>query len=106
MYHIYLRALSFSLPNFLVTFVDKSRANIHGCRPNTYVFTKAMGEMLVANMKDNVPLIIKRPTLIAGTHTEPFPGWIEDVRYLKSHLSMCRFPFAYIYIYIQKCYIV
>ncbi|AES75250.2 fatty acyl-CoA reductase [Medicago truncatula] len=55
------------------------RANLHGW-PNTYVFTKAMGEMLVANMKDNLPLIIIRPTIVISTHSEPFPGWIEEVR--------------------------
>ncbi|KAL4292714.1 probable fatty acyl-CoA reductase 4 [Arachis ipaensis] len=55
------------------------RANLHGW-PNTYVFTKAMGEMVVTNMKGNIPLIITRPTVIIGTLSEPFPGWIEDVR--------------------------
>ncbi|XP_004490308.1 fatty acyl-CoA reductase 8-like [Cicer arietinum] len=56
------------------------RANLHGW-PNTYAFTKAMGEMLVANMKD-LPLIIIRPTVVTSTHFEPFPGWVDDVRAL------------------------
>jgi len=56
---------------------------LHGW-PNTYVLTKAMGEMLVANMKDNLPLIIIRPTIVISTYSEPFPGWIEDVRYSKT----------------------
>jgi len=43
-----------------------------------------MGEMLVAHMKDNLPLIIIRPTIVISTHSEPFPGWIEDVRYSKT----------------------
>ncbi|XP_019431553.1 PREDICTED: probable fatty acyl-CoA reductase 4 [Lupinus angustifolius] len=55
------------------------RANLHGWQ-NTYVFTKAMGEMIMGNMKDNLHLIITRPTMIVGTHSEPFPGWIEEVR--------------------------
>ncbi|RDX96591.1 putative fatty acyl-CoA reductase 4, partial [Mucuna pruriens] len=54
-------------------------ANIHGW-PNTYVFTKAMGEMLVMNMKDALPLIIIRPTIVISTYLEPFPGWIEGLR--------------------------
>ncbi|MED6148870.1 hypothetical protein PIB30_057130 [Stylosanthes scabra] len=53
-----------------------TRANLHGW-PNVYVFTKAMGEMLVTNMKGNIPLIITRPTSIISTHSKPFPGWIE-----------------------------
>ncbi|XP_071734913.1 fatty acyl-CoA reductase 3-like [Rutidosis leptorrhynchoides] len=52
--------------------------------PNTYVFTKALGEMLLGNMKGNMPLVILRPTIILGTYKEPFPGWIEGVRTIDS----------------------
>ncbi|KAK7405786.1 hypothetical protein VNO78_07395 [Psophocarpus tetragonolobus] len=55
------------------------RANIHGW-PNTYVFTKAMGEILLMKTKDTLPLIIIRPTMVTSTHSEPFPGWIEGIR--------------------------
>lgn len=50
--------------------------------PNTYVFTKAMGEMVVSDPKNNLPLIIIRPTIVTSTYKEPFPGWIEGVRYV------------------------
>ncbi|RDX83898.1 putative fatty acyl-CoA reductase 4, partial [Mucuna pruriens] len=39
-----------------------------------------MGEMLVLNMKDTLPLIIIRPTIVISTYLEPFPGWIEGLR--------------------------
>ncbi|KAL3597590.1 hypothetical protein D5086_009227 [Populus alba] len=52
--------------------------------PNTYVFTKAMGEMLVVNFKDDLPVLIIRPTMVASTYKEPFPGWIEGVRTIDS----------------------
>ena len=55
------------------------RAKLYGW-PNAYVFTKAMGEMLVVNLKDNVPLIIVRPAVVTSTWKEPFPGWIEGLR--------------------------
>ncbi|KAJ6744718.1 FATTY ACYL-COA REDUCTASE [Salix purpurea] len=56
------------------------RARMHGW-PNTYVFTKAMGEMLlVHHSRDTVPLVILRPTMVTSTYQEPFPGWIEGVR--------------------------
>ncbi|XP_057805189.1 fatty acyl-CoA reductase 3-like [Salvia miltiorrhiza] len=48
--------------------------------PNTYSFTKAMGEMVLGQFKENIPLIIIRPTIITSTFREPFPGWIEGVR--------------------------
>ncbi|KAI4313515.1 hypothetical protein L6164_026490 [Bauhinia variegata] len=59
------------------------RAKEHGW-PNTYVFTKAMGEMLVGHMKENLPVIILRPTIVTSTYKEPFPGWIEGARTIDS----------------------
>ncbi|CAK9153820.1 unnamed protein product [Ilex paraguariensis] len=52
--------------------------------PNTYVFTKAMGEMLLAHSKENLPLVIFRPTIVSSTYKEPFPGWVEGVRTIDS----------------------
>ncbi|XP_052208744.1 alcohol-forming fatty acyl-CoA reductase-like [Diospyros lotus] len=52
--------------------------------PNTYVFTKAMGEMLLGDLKGNLPLVVIRPTIITSTFKEPFPGWIEGVRTVDS----------------------
>lgn len=59
------------------------RAKMHGW-PNTYVFTKSMGEMLVGHLKDNMPLVILRPTVITSTYKEPFPGWVEGIRTIDS----------------------
>ncbi|OIT02567.1 PREDICTED: alcohol-forming fatty acyl-CoA reductase-like isoform X1 [Nicotiana attenuata] len=52
--------------------------------PNTYVFTKAMGEMLLGNLKEDIPLVILRPTIITSTFQEPFPGWVEGIRTIDS----------------------
>ncbi|KAH7561216.1 hypothetical protein JRO89_XS10G0193200 [Xanthoceras sorbifolium] len=59
------------------------RARLYGW-PNTYVFTKAMGEMLLGYYKHNLPLVIIRPTIITSTCKEPFPGWIESLRTIDS----------------------
>ncbi|MBA0820448.1 hypothetical protein Gohar_025752 [Gossypium harknessii] len=59
------------------------RARLYGW-PNTYVFTKAMGEMLVGEFKANMATIILRPTIITSTFKEPFPGWAEGVRTIDS----------------------
>ncbi|KAL5056166.1 hypothetical protein RYX36_036848 [Vicia faba] len=59
------------------------RAKMHGW-PNTYVFTKAMGEMLLGTMKENLSIVIVRPTMITSTYKEPFPGWVEGVRTIDS----------------------
>lgn len=59
------------------------RANKYGW-PNTYSFTKAMGEMVLGDFKDNPPLVIIRPTIITSTFKEPFPGWLEGLRNIDS----------------------
>ncbi|KAK6926604.1 Fatty acyl-coenzyme A reductase, NAD-binding domain [Dillenia turbinata] len=52
--------------------------------PNTYVFTKSMGEMLLGHFKEDLPLVILRPTVITSTYKEPFPGWVEGFRTIDS----------------------
>ncbi|XP_004487512.1 fatty acyl-CoA reductase 3-like [Cicer arietinum] len=59
------------------------RANEYGW-PNTYVFTKAMGEMLVEASKENMSVVILRPTIVTSTYREPFPGWVEGLRTIDS----------------------
>ncbi|EOA23870.1 hypothetical protein CARUB_v10017087mg [Capsella rubella] len=60
-----------------------SRAKLHGW-PNTYVFTKSMGEMLLGNQRETLPIVIIRPTMITSTFSEPFSGWIEGLRTIDS----------------------
>ncbi|KAG8387510.1 hypothetical protein BUALT_Bualt02G0028600 [Buddleja alternifolia] len=52
--------------------------------PNTFVFTKAMGEMLLGHLKENTPLVIIRPTIVTSTYKEPFPGWVDGIRTIDS----------------------
>ncbi|KAL6577447.1 hypothetical protein OROMI_011723 [Orobanche minor] len=59
------------------------RANFYGW-PNTYSFTKAMGEMTLEKFKGNVNVVIIRPTIISTTFRDPFPGWAEGLRTLDS----------------------
>ncbi|GFQ03241.1 fatty acyl-coa reductase 1 [Phtheirospermum japonicum] len=61
------------------------RAIMHGW-PNTYVFTKAMGEMMLGNITEEKAknVVIIRPTIITSTYCEPFPGWAEGLRTLDS----------------------
>lgn len=63
------------------------RARFYGW-PNTYVFTKAMGEMLFGQFKDSLPVVIIRPTMITSTYKEPFPGYIEGLRTLDSFIAL------------------
>jgi len=44
------------------------------------VFTKALAEMLVERLKENLSVVILRPAIVTSTLREPFPGWVEGVR--------------------------
>ncbi|CAD6225701.1 unnamed protein product [Miscanthus lutarioriparius] len=51
--------------------------------PNTYVFTKAFGEMMLARelgAVGGVPGVIVRPSIITSIQKEPLPGWVEGTR--------------------------
>jgi len=45
-----------------------------------YVFTKALGEMVLMQEKGDIPLVIVRPTIVTSTYKEPIPGWVEGIR--------------------------
>ena len=51
------------------------RARTYGWQ-DTYVFTKAMAEMLIANGRGHLPIVIVHPSVIESTYSQPFPGWI------------------------------
>ncbi|KAF5207193.1 Fatty acyl-coa reductase [Thalictrum thalictroides] len=57
------------------------RARLYGW-PNTYVFTKAMGEMIMGHSRGKLPVVVVRPTVVTCTYKEPFPGWIEGTRHI------------------------
>ncbi|KAL7145674.1 hypothetical protein ABFS83_07G102500 [Erythranthe nasuta] len=55
------------------------RANLYGWH-NTYQLTKAMGEMVIDEMRGDIPVVIIRPTVIESCYKEPVPGWIQGNR--------------------------
>lgn len=55
------------------------RAKMFGWQ-DTYVFTKAMGEMVINSMRGDIPVVTIRPSVIESTLDDPFSGWIEGNR--------------------------
>jgi alcohol-forming fatty acyl-CoA reductase len=45
--------------------------------PNTYTFTKSMGEHLVRKNKGRLPITIVRPSIIGCSYRDPCPGWVD-----------------------------
>lgn len=47
--------------------------------PNTYTFTKAISENILALRRGNTPLYFVRPSIVGASLREPFPGWVDSV---------------------------
>ena len=59
--------------------LEKQNAAILGEFPNTYTFTKSMGERLLKKHRGGLPTYIIRPSIVGCTHKEPFPGWVDNI---------------------------
>jgi fatty acyl-CoA reductase len=46
---------------------------------DTYTYTKALGEMVLARHRGKVPTAIIRPSIIESSLRDPEPGWIENL---------------------------
>ncbi|XP_077994959.1 fatty acyl-CoA reductase 1-like [Glandiceps talaboti] len=52
--------------------------NLIGERPNTYTFTKAIGEYMLAEEGCDMPIAIIRPSQVGAVWKDPIPGWIDN----------------------------
>ncbi|KZV23403.1 fatty acyl-CoA reductase 2-like [Dorcoceras hygrometricum] len=55
------------------------RAESYGWN-DPYQMTKAMGEMVIHEIRGEVPTVIIRPSIIESCYQDPFPGWIQGNR--------------------------
>lgn len=53
--------------------IDEITPKLIGDRPNTYTYTKALGEMVVQQESGNMNIAIIRPSIVGATWQEPFP---------------------------------
>lgn len=54
----------------------KELTEILKSHPNTYTFTKQLAENLILMEMKGYPVGIIRPSVVYGTQTHPFPGWV------------------------------
>ncbi|XP_010995910.1 fatty acyl-CoA reductase 2 [Camelus dromedarius] len=59
--------------------IDEITPKLIGDRPNTYTYTKALGEMVLQQEGGNLNIAIIRPSIVGATWQEPFPGWIDSI---------------------------
>jgi len=65
--------------------LEKLTPSLLGERPNTYTYTKAIAEHLIAeegakeeDPAKRIPMAIVRPSIVGASWKEPFPGWIDN----------------------------
>lgn len=61
-----------------LTRVGMRRAQYLGW-PNTYTFTKSLGESLLARRGRELPIAIVRPSIVESSERSPFSGWNEGI---------------------------
>ncbi|XP_016054584.1 PREDICTED: fatty acyl-CoA reductase 2 [Miniopterus natalensis] len=61
------------------TIIDEITPKLIGDRPNTYTYTKALGEMVMQQEGGNLNIAIVRPSIVGATWQEPFPGWVDNI---------------------------
>jgi thioester reductase-like protein len=47
--------------------------------PNTYTFTKSLGESILAQRGRDLPIAIVRPSIVESSERTPFTGWNEGI---------------------------
>ncbi|XP_026740172.1 putative fatty acyl-CoA reductase CG5065 [Trichoplusia ni] len=47
--------------------------------PNSYAFTKALGEALVVEAMEHMPAMVLRPSIVIPIWQEPVPGWTDNI---------------------------
>lgn len=47
--------------------------------PNTYTFTKSLGESILARRAKDLPIAVVRPSIVESSTRSPFSGWNEGV---------------------------
>ncbi|XP_063392484.1 fatty acyl-CoA reductase 1-like isoform X2 [Cydia fagiglandana] len=47
--------------------------------PNSYAFTKALGEAIVVEAMNEIPAVVLRPSIVIPIWQEPIPGWTDNI---------------------------
>jgi hypothetical protein len=47
--------------------------------PNTYTFTKSLGESILAKRGKDLPIAVVRPSIVESSRESPFSGWNEGI---------------------------
>ncbi|XP_048222841.1 fatty acyl-CoA reductase 2 [Perognathus longimembris pacificus] len=59
--------------------IEEITPKLIGDRPNTYTYTKALGEMVIQQEGRGLNVAIIRPSIVGASWQEPFPGWVDNL---------------------------
>lgn len=84
-----------SVLNMPVEELELKEKDILGNFPNSYTFTKNIGEKLLNKHRGDLPMVIVRPSIIGAAAQEPYPGWVDSISaatavYLTGGLGMLK----------------
>ncbi|XP_017110720.1 fatty acyl-CoA reductase wat [Drosophila elegans] len=60
--------------------VNKMAPTLMGRFPNTYTYTKALGEQVIQEEAGDLPVGVFRPAIIFSVFKEPLPGWVDGLQ--------------------------
>lgn len=69
--------------------LERITPNLLGAYPNTYTFTKAITERILALKRGDIPMCFLRPTIVGGSLKEPVPGWVDSVAAIGAVMLYC-----------------
>ncbi|XP_063632736.1 putative fatty acyl-CoA reductase CG5065 [Cydia splendana] len=61
------------------TMLDYLEPKLIAPEPNTYAYTKAITEDMVAEYGKKFPVAIARPSIVVAALKEPIPGWVDNL---------------------------
>jgi 1-acyl-sn-glycerol-3-phosphate acyltransferase len=59
--------------------IELKQNDLIGNFPNTYTFTKNIGEKLLKKHRGSMPVVIVRPSIIGCAYREPMVGWVDAI---------------------------
>jgi alcohol-forming fatty acyl-CoA reductase len=59
--------------------MNEMRKVLMAPHPNSYTYTKRLGEVLVRDEYENLPISICRPSIVLPTYKDPLAGWVDNL---------------------------
>jgi hypothetical protein len=59
--------------------IEDCQKDILGKFPNSYSFSKQLGERLLKRHRGTLPLVVIRPSILGAAAEEPTPGWVDSI---------------------------